>query len=324
MTDAMKTNFWVTGLVTILVTAVVIQHTVIQSHRDRITALEEMLSTASTGENPPAGNRQTAVSPTGPDMTGKAANRLQPGAVPDDPDRESLGQSLRRMSDNPAGRAMMDQGIRAMSAVWFADLVDQFGLTREEEDYFLRLVAGGMSRQQQLGMKMITAETDRERAALKVELEESRETSRNAIRDFLNDDDDFAAYEIYDKQLPERQQIEGLRNTMLEAGAPLSREQEQEVIAAMYKVRTTRVDTTDWQGPGGMEAIASGHAAEKFEREWEEAARVTRAEVAGILEGEQLEAFRRFQNQIKDMQLMSIRMAENMFSTEKDAAPGDE
>jgi hypothetical protein len=110
---------------------------------------------------------------------------------------------------------------------------------------------------------------------------------------------------------------------MLEAGFPLTSEQEDQVIEAMFQVRTSRTDTTDWHGGGGMEAIASGDAVEMFEQEWEKSSRATAEEVGKILEGEQLEAFKKYQVQIKDMQLMGIRMAEKMFQPEKDA-PAEE
>lgn len=326
--DAMKAKIWVLGLVTVLAVVLVVQQVVIQSHRDRIAALEEMLAGVRTGRDFPAKPRQIGAPSASPGegrkVGGRTAESRPPAGRPGESGDESLGQSLRRMSENPAGRAMMNQGIKAMSAMWFADLVDEFELTREEEDYFLRLVAGGMSSQQQVGMKIMTAETDAEREALQAEVAEAQEATREAVRDFLNNDEDFAAYELYNRQLPERQQLEGLRNTMLEAGAPLTREQEQGVIEAMYKVRTTKAATTNWQGPGGMEAIASGDAIDKFEQEWQENSRATEAEVAKILEEEQLNAFRQFQTQMKDMQLMGIKMAEKMFQSKKDRPTGDE
>lgn len=320
----MKAKILGVGLVIVLITALVIQHVQIAASRDRIMALEELLAQAEAAGGTQGSSRQMGAPSTEHSIRPKSGDRPSdtPG-TPTETGDDTLGNSLRQMSENPAGRAMMNQGIKAMSAMWFADLVDEFGLTREEENYFLRLVAGSMSTQQNVGMKMMTAETDEEREALKEEIETVKKETKKAIKNFLNNDEDFAAYEHYEEQLPERQQLEGLRNTMLEAGAPLTPEQEDQVIEAMYKVRTTAPQSTDWHGSGGMEAIASGDATKKFEEEWERSSTVTAEEVGKILEGPQLEAFKNYQVQMKDMQIMGIKMAEKMFEPKKDA-PAEE
>ena len=323
----MKPNLLAAGLAISVLAVLAIQQFRIARYRDRISALEAQLAATVETDIATIGSRRIpAPAPghaPGSKTGGRPAKVSRPSSDPAGSGAESLGKSLRQMSENPAGRAMMNQGIKAMSAVWFADLVDEFGLSREEEDYFLRLVAGSMSAQQNIGMKVMTAKTAEERKALEEEIESAKNETREAVKSFLNNDEDFAAYERYEEQLPERQQLEALRDTMLEAGFPLTPDQEDQVIEAMFQVRTSRTDGTDWHGAGGMEAIAGGDAVEMFEQEWEESSRATAEEVGKILEGEQLEAFKKYQVQIKDMQLMGIRMAEKMFQPEKDA-PAEE
>ncbi len=60
--------------------------------------------------------------------------------------------------------------------------------------------------------------------------------------------------------------------------------------------------------------MASGNAVDAFERDWEANSQKTLDEVGGILEGEQLDAFGNYLDQVKEMQLMGIKMAERMFS----------
>lgn len=239
----------------------------------------------------------------------------------EDPDGDAeFGKSLRKMVDNPAGRALMNQGIKASTAMWYADLIEKFGLNKEESEYFLQLVAGPMSAQQEIGLKILNSESPEERMKIAEEIGTAQKEAHEAIKDFLNNEDDYAAYEQYEERLPERQQLEGLRAVMASAEAPLSPEQESEVIEAMYRARTTQVDPSDWGDAGEVEALANGNASEQFERHWERSSQRVTEEVGRILDGPQLEAFMSYQEQMKEMQLMGLRMAEKMFKDQDGTA----
>jgi hypothetical protein len=324
MASVMKAKVLIPVLVVVgaLLAVVGVQQSTIGKLREQIVASGDQADPASTAR---AGmNQGTRVIP------GKSADKRvarsdardsESSPSPDGPTSDAeLGESLRKMVDNPAGRAMMNQGIKAMSSMWYADLIEDFGLDKKESDYFLSLVAGSMSAQQNIGMKMMSA-TAEEREALAEEISTAKKDSEDAIKEFLNNDEDYASYEAYQERLPERQQIDGLRAVMSEADAPLTPEQEDKVIEAMFQARTSNANATDWNGSGGMEAIASGDAVEKFEADWNKSARKTADEVGKFLEEPQLEAFKSYQTQMKDMQLMGIKMAAKMFKTDDDDTP---
>ena len=324
----MKREFGILILVGALVVVVGLQQVHIGKQQKRITELEAQPIEPGAARDATGNSRRMGTKSTDP-RTARSGTKggdrtLGPTGTEDSEEDLALGESLRKMVDNPAGRAMMNQGIKAMSSMWFADLVTEFGLNKEEEDYFLRLVAGSMSAQQQIGMKMMSAETPGERKELADEIEKAKKEAKDSIKDFLNNDDDFAAYEDYEKRLPERQQLDGLRAVMNDAEAPLTPEKEDQVIEAMYRARTTQDDTTDWNGTGGMDAIASGNASEKFEQDWEKSSRSAAEELGKILDGPQLEAFKSYQIQMKDMQLMGLKMAERMFKSSDEATVPDE
>jgi hypothetical protein len=170
-----------------------------------------------------------------------------------------------------------------------------------------------MSGQQQIGMKMMSAKDEAARKALIEEMEQVKEDSKAAVAEFLNNEEDMEIFEAFEDRLPERQQLEGLRAAMDAAEAPLTSEQEGQVVEAMYEARTSMDDMTNWQGPEAMDVLASGNAEGKFEEEWGTSAATVAAKVDGILDRRQMEAFRGYQEQMKEMQLMGIRMAEQMF-----------
>ena len=316
----MKWGIWVS--VAMVVGALVLvgfQQAEITRLRERIAELEAEPAPVLA---PPAGSaRQVpgkSVSTRAPRSNAKSALRPdRADGTPETNDDSELGKSLRKMVDNPAGQALMNQGVKAMTAMWFADLIEEFDLTRKESDYFLQLVAGPMSAQQQIGMKMMSAETPEERKKLEEEIKAAKIDAKEAIKDFLNDEEDFARFEEFEKRLPERQQLDGLRAAMASAEAPLTAEQEDLVIEAMYQARTADEGATDWQGTEGLEALTSGNAVEKFEQEWERSSVRTAEAVGKILEGPQLEAFKEYQVQMKDMQLMGLKMAAKMFKKDE-------
>ena len=143
------------------------------------------------------------------------------------------------------------------------------------------------------------------------------------MKEFLNDEEDYEAYLEYEKRLPERQQIDGLRAAMAAAESPLSTEQESAVIEAMYQVRTQTPDTTDWNGPEAMDILSGGGAVERFESEWDRTAGATAEAVGDVLDEKQMDAFREYQDQVKEMQLMGIKMAAKMFEQQEEPASGE-
>lgn len=230
-----------------------------------------------------------------------------------------MGKTLRKMAENPVSRALMNTGIKAMASVWYGPLIEEFELSREEADYFMTLKAGLMAEQQQLGMKLMGAGSEEERRELQEEFEQLKEDHEKAVHEFLNDDEDIETYQAFEERLPEHQQMDGLRNSMAAAGAPLSPGQEGELVEALYRVRTAPgVSETNWEGASGMEAIASGDARERFEREWHASNQRVLDEVGGVLNEEQMDAFGSYRDQMLEMQLMGIEMAEKMFQSNGD------
>lgn len=293
-----------------------IQRNEINQLQQRIAELEAQANPAS-GDLAKSSSRQidNVRSRTGPAKS-KAGDRVERTPGSSDPLEEDadLGQSLRKMVDNPAGQALMNQGVKAMTMMWYRDLIEEYDLNRKESDYFVRLVSEPMSAQQRIGMKMMDAKSPEEREALVEEIEAANEETKNAIKDFLNNDEDFATYEKFAERLPERQQLDGIRAAMDNADASLTTQQEELVVEAMYQARLSG-DHTASPDINATGAVLGKNAVEEFERNWEKSSQRTAEEVGKVLEEAQLEAFRNYQNQMKDMQVMSLKMAAKMFNT---------
>ncbi len=286
----------------------------------RISGLRSRLSTAETAASQPNASRPRTEArtdnPAEPESRPtRSAKRDENAAPSSDKDEEGFGKTVRKMWDNPAGKSMMNQGVKMAVAMMYGDFIDTLDLTKEEADYFRELLGAETAAQQELGMKLMSA-TPEERKVLMEDMERRRKENEEAIKTFLNDEKDQQRFDAYKERLPERQQLDGLRAAMAGKDASLDAGTEEKLVEAMYRARK-QPGITDFSGADGMKAMAEGNMTESFEESWEQQQAALHKEVGGILDAKQQEAFFEYQKQMKDFQLMGIKMAEKMM------APGE-
>ncbi|MBB5351684.1 hypothetical protein HNR46_001923 [Haloferula luteola] len=310
----MKVNVWVLVGVTILVVAI---------EEARMEGLKKHLAEHSQVSSPVASSHSSSLPPGTPsDEEAPPKSALRDPKTPDDDRppvdlaRSDMGKTLRKMSENEIGRSMMAQGVKAMAAQWYADLIKDFGLNADEADYFLNLKAQSAAEQQQIGMKLMGA-NEEERQALMEEIEQSQKDNEEAIQSFLNDDQDFASYQHYEKRLAEHQQLDTLRQSMAGTQSPLRPEQEDALVEAMYEARTQH-QSVDWNGTEGFAALEAADARERFEKDWDTQNAAVLQQASEVLDDPQMKTFRTYREQMKEMQLMGIEMAQKMFQRTED------
>jgi hypothetical protein len=280
----------------------------------RISSLRQSLKTAERSPALAANSSSTSTTATDESSApAKTKNRpdVAAGAEPGTGE-ESLGTTVRKMWDNPAGKSMMSQGIKITVAMMYEDFIDGLNLTKEETDYLRNLLGKEVGDQQELGMKMLGA-TPEERNALSEELKKRAAQTESEVKKFLNSDEDFKAFTEYKNHLPERQQLDGIRATMTTKGVPFDADTEAKLVDAMYRARTES-NAPDLAGPGAMNELAKGNIVATFEKSWAIQQQALSGEVAKILNEAQLAAFKEYQKQAKEMQLMGLKMAEQMTS----------
>ena len=246
----------------------------------------------------------------------KTKNRTEaaPSQAADAPD-ESFAKTARKMWDNPAGKSMMSQGAKMAVAMMYEDFVTGLHLGKEESDYFKNLLGKEIGDQQELGMKMLGA-TPEEQKSLTEELKKRGTDTEAEIKKFLNNDEDFKSYTDYKNHLPEHQQLDGIRTAMTTKGVPLDAETETKLVDAMYRARTES-KAPDLSGPNAMDEMMKGNLVETYEKNWEVQQQALQTETSKILNEAQMTAFQDYQKQAKEMQLMGLKMAEQMMSGKK-------
>ena len=243
----------------------------------------------------------------------RTQNRTEetPSQVADAQD-ESFAKTARKMWDNPAGKSMMSQGAKMAVAMMYEDFVEGLHLGKEEPDYFKNLLGKEIGDQQELGMKMLGA-TPEEQKSLAEELKKRGEDTEAEIKKFLNSDEDFKSFTAYKNHLPEHQQLDGIRTAMTTKGVPLDADTETKLVDAMYRARTES-KAPDLSGPNAMDELAKGNIVETYEKSWDIQQEALRGETSKILSADQMTAFQDYQKQAKEMQLMGLKMAEQMMS----------
>lgn len=292
----------------------------------RISSLRATLESTSKSPTPsvaaakPAAPQSETGSGAAPVRT-KSQNRPEAAEAdkkPADtkPADDELTATVRKMWDNPAGKSMMNQGVKMAVAMMYQDFIDGMGFSKEETDYFKNLLGKEMAGQQELGMKLMSASPE-ERAVLMEEQQKMIKQNEEDIKKFLNSEEDFKKYTEYKNHLPEHQQLDGIRATMNGKGVPLDPEAEQRLIDAMYKARTT-AGAPDLSGAKGLEALSAGNMTETFEKTWASQQEALNKEASGFLSPEQMSALADYQKQMKEMQLMGLKMAEKMMGKPKE------
>lgn len=303
------------GLVLVaVVITVVVEESRIAKLRDELRLARSSGPTEERGVSPRLMDQDGGVSqPRGRAVQGgSVAERVAKDGLPQDSDEASMAKTVRKMWDNPAGKAMMNQGVKIAVAMMYENFIEGLDLTKEESDYFKTLLGAGMASQQEFGMKLMGASPE-EREQLIEEMKKRGEEEDAAIQTFLNSEQDYEAYTHYKERLHERQQMDGIRATMESKGAPLDADTEARLVETMYKVRTESKGA-DFSGPEAFEEMAKGNMVERFEKHWDRQQEVLRAETSGFLSPAQQEAFEEYQKNLKEMQMMGLKMAEKMMN----------
>lgn len=233
-------------------------------------------------------------------------------------DRKTLalpepGNSLADVMQSEAGRAMIKQGIEAGIPMMYGDFIDSLDLDEEESKYFKGLLTQRMLDQQQLGMKWMSADGE-EKEAIALAMEKSRKDSSVKIDEFLQSEEDSATFKKYEQQLPERQQMQGIRNSL--ANEPLTPEVEERLVDTLYQARLNSgegngSDEENWQQLGETGDFSL------IENRWKATDEEIAKNIPNILTPTQTETFLNHWKTARTMQTAQYKMGMEMMGITK-------
>lgn len=224
-------------------------------------SLNEELSSLGIETDAETGNLRAPIVETysGSKLSNRSDRRKAPGSHAEDPENPSppsegfnkIASQWAKMMESPAMKKQMLAQMEGQIGPALADLYAHLGLEGEDLTHFKGILAEKWLAQQQIGMKMMSAVGDPEKnAAIKEELKKASESTEENVREFLNDEEDYAFFQAYQKQLPDRMELDQFSSALSTEGLTLSDEQKNQLLVAMGEERAASElgDVTDPQG----------------------------------------------------------------------------
>ena len=293
-------------------------------------ALEEKLASVSqerdvlrmTANKKLALGSKTEVKQDGPEGLGpehaKALEEETKGKEKPASRDENPMSAMAKMMKDPAMREVMKSQMRSQVDFMYRDLFDLLGLDAGKQEQLTKLLVDRAGAGMDLGFSMMGGEkiSDEERKKKTEAMAAATAESDQALKELLGDD--YAKYDSFEKSQPERQQLNSLNGLLKDKGIGLSEEAESKLMDTMFKERTSfkyDVDLSDQRtmDPGKF-------TAENLSRFQEQQA-VLRGQILSkvepILTPDQLEVFRKSQEQQAAMEKMGMEMAQKMMGGKK-------
>jgi hypothetical protein len=154
------------------------------------------------------------------------------------------------------------------------------------------------------------------RAELAKQMKTERDGYDSQIKDFLGDS--YPAYQSYEKTVPDRTVVNQFGDQLTGENA-LNADQQSKLIQAMSEARTSFNWTTDYnnQEPppnGDLAGMFSADKLKQFTQEKEQFDQQFLAQAQKILTPAQATQFERYQTSQRELQLMGMKMAAQMFA----------
>lgn len=225
------------------------------------------------------------------------------------------------VKENPAINEMMAAQQRGTLQYLYKNLIANLDLNPEEESYFLDLLLARQMRQVSYALSAMQGDlSEEERKTLRTELDEVNQAVSDEIWEFLNNEEDFQAFEYYEKTMGTRMEVDAFAKATAAAGEPLEDETYSRIVDMIYNQRQEFPFSTGLDNNDNLDFSSLSQAA--IEQHLSELRQFNGfvAEIASHhLSPSQLAAFVKNQEQMATMKASSLRMAAKMFN-----APSEE
>ncbi len=216
-------------------------------------------------------------------------------------------------------KEIMKSQMRSQMDFMYRDLFDLLGLAPEKQEALSKMLADRAQAGMDIGFAMMSGQkpSPEEMKKKQEEAKAATEASDKALKELLGDSD-YAKFESFEKSQPERQQLNTLNSQLKDKGIALSEEAESKLMDAMFQERTNfkyDVNMGD-QKDFDLSKFTQENLTRYSEQQAELRGKVlTRAET--ILTPDQLEVFRKSQEQQAAMEKMGMEMGLKMMGGKK-------
>lgn len=227
-----------------------------------------------------------------------------------------MKDTMTEMMKNPAMREMAKQQQIAMIDLQYGGLFSQFQLDDTEKANFKQLLAERVGLESDLAMKMIDDKlTPQQRQAMIQEMQAAKKQNDEKVRTFLNSDQDYQAFQQWEDTKNERMQLSMGQSAFSGAGEPLTAQQEQQLVSAMYEVRKQPSAVPDLNkienfDPRHLDAAGLERQLAKLDAN----ARQVYERASAFLSPNQLKALKTMQDQQRSMAEYGLKMSASMLN----------
>jgi hypothetical protein len=169
----------------------------------------------------------------------------------------------------------------------------------------------------ELGMKMMSGDlSEEEKKSLAEEIKLAGETVQEEMENFLNNPDDFAEFEFYEKTMGERMMLSQMDQQLAAADASLSDEAYRELLGMMHDEKENFDFSTDLNDEKNNDLSPERFSQENLQNFADDMDRLyinIIGQAEGMLTAEQLEGFKEAIKTTGDMQKAQLDMAAQMF-----------
>ncbi len=229
-------------------------------------------------------------------------------------------KSMSQMMDNPTMSKVMEASQRGAVGVLYSDLMEYLDLDREETKYFMDLLMSRQMKNVELAIKMMSGElSEEEKKVLTEEIKTVGETVKEEIEAFLNNPEDVAEWEFYEKTMGERMMLSQVDQKLSAADATLSDEAYRELLGMMHDEKKDFQFTSNLHDDKNMDLSAERFSTENlqnFASDIEQLNGNIIQRAQGMLTPEQFTAFSESLKATTEMQQAQLEMAAQMFGGE--------
>lgn len=315
-------------VIALLIASLAVLGVVVVRQQNRVKELEKVaaekpvvVEDAHVSTPPPSPPRIEAEPVVVPPVTAPTPTPPPPPVIAQPPPKPAnIMAHMSSMMTNPAMREMVRAQSKVQLAMQYQDLFEYLSLPPDAQKALSDLL---MERQMELmtvGLAMMSGDIPpEERKKRSQDVENMKKSYDSRLAELLGTEN-YDVFKQYEDTQPERQQVQMFKQTLVTSGQPLTEQQENDLVVAMYSTRTntalskmmtqTTPDPDQFTGEKANELMTH---MEKLQQEYI-------ASAGKILTPQQLEQYKQFAAQQQELSKLGMKMAEQMFGAGKPAA----
>ena len=230
-----------------------------------------------------------------------------------------MKDTMTEMMKNPAMREMAKQQQIAMIDLQYGGLFSKFQLDDTEKANFKQLLAERVGLEADMNMRLMDDKlTPQQRQAMIKEMQVAKKQNDDKVRTFLNSEPDYQSFQNWEDTKNERMQLSMGQSAFSGTGEPLSTQQEQQLVDAMYQVRKEPSSVPDMSkienfDPRHLDAAGLDRQMAKLDAD---AQRVYQR-ASTFLTPNQMKALKTMQEQQRSMAEYGLKMSASMMNGQR-------